>query len=51
MTSWYRTSDVYFKEGGNPYYMMDPDRGNYIGRIWERGRYNEELRKKLRNQE
>ncbi len=50
MTSWYRTSDVYFKEGGNPYYLMDPDRGKYISSIREQGRYNDQLRRKLANE-
>jgi hypothetical protein len=49
MTSWYRTSNVYFKEGVNPYYLVYPDKGDYLASIWEQGRYNEQLRKKLSN--
>ncbi len=50
MTDWPLTSEEHFREGANPYYMMEPFRGIYINRIREQGRYNDQLRTKLRDE-
>ncbi len=50
MTNWHPTSKEHFREGANPYYMMELFRGKYISSIREQGRYNEQLRRKLANE-